>query len=188
MRTAFCPAPLKSTNGRENEAILAPDLKPARRNHGQRSSSSGPLWMVMSPMVCEKPTLPSKLCTVVVPTVCDVPCLPSMLCTVVSSRLCDRPILPSKLWTGCRERHFGTLIPSSGPPSLRNPVKVITPSTLNVITDSTVRRVAEIEFPGDGGLCIEASSTVTGTVNCTRDEVGNLNSISLLSVSLVRLS
>ena len=46
---------------------------------------------------------------------------------------------------------------------------------------SMLRRVAEIEFPGDGGLCIEASSTVTGTVNCTRDEVGNLNSISLLS-------
>ena len=46
---------------------------------------------------------------------------------------------------------------------------------------AALRRVAEIEFPGDGGLCIEASSTVTGTVNCTRDEVENLNSISLLS-------
>ena len=44
-----------------------------------------------------------------------------------------------------------------------------------------LRRVTKIEFPGDGGLCIEASSTVTGTVNCTRDGVGNLNSISLLS-------
>ena len=40
----------------------------------------------------------------------------------------------------------------------------------------------KIEFPGDGGLRIEASSTVTGTVNCTRDGVGNLNSISLLSL------
>ena len=37
-----------------------------------------------------------------------------------------------------------------------------------------LRRVTKIEFPGDGGLRIEASSTVTGTVNCTRDGVGNL--------------
>ncbi len=41
-----------------------------------------------------------------------------------------------------------------------------------------VRRVTKIEFPGGVGLCIEASSTVTGTVNCTRDQVGNFNSIS----------
>ena len=45
-----------------------------------------------------------------------------------------------------------------------------------------LRRVTKIEFPGDGDLCIEASSTATGTVNCTRDGVGNLNSISLLTV------
>ena len=44
-----------------------------------------------------------------------------------------------------------------------------------------LRRVTKIEFPGDGGVCIEASSTVTGTVDCTRDGVGNLNLISLLS-------
>ena len=44
-----------------------------------------------------------------------------------------------------------------------------------------LRRATKIEFPGDGGLRIEANSTVTGTVNCTRDGVGNLNSISLLS-------
>ena len=44
-----------------------------------------------------------------------------------------------------------------------------------------LRRVTKIEFPGDGGFCIEARVTVTGSVNCARDEVGNLNSISLLS-------
>ena len=53
----------------------------------------------------------------------------------------------------------------------------------HAIRADSLRRVMKIEFPGDGGLCIEASSTVTGTVNCTRDGVGNLNSISLLSAA-----
>ena len=33
-------------------------------------------------------------------------------------------------------------------------------------------RVTETEFPGDGGLGIEARATLTGTMNCARDEVG----------------
>ena len=32
-------------------------------------------------------------------------------------------------------------------------------------------------------LCIEMNSTATGTMNCARDEVGNLNSINILSLS-----
>ena len=47
--------------------------------------------------------------------------------------------------------------------------------------------MTKIEFPGGVGLCIEASSTVTGTVNRTRDQVGTFNSISLLSADFQEL-
>ena len=42
-----------------------------------------------------------------------------------------------------------------------------------------VRRVAAGEFPGCGGRDIRTGSTVAGAMNRTRDEVGNLNSISV---------
>ena len=46
-------------------------------------------------------------------------------------------------------------------------------------------KMTTIEFPGYGGCYVEVCLTATGATNLTRDEVGNLNSITEPTILVV---
>ena len=92
--------------------------------------------------------------------------------------------------TGAKGRHDNT---PTGRPGALDQAKIPSPVRSSGLPDpgskagttaasdhtnsQAVRRVTAIEFPGCGGRDIKTRSTVTGAMNCTWDEVGNLDSV-----------